>query len=415
MQTARLFTALILTAVILPTHAATPPPLPAYSEVLRQADELLAARQHEAALNLLSDSALRHDLTDQQRQSAALRVAQMIHSSDHSLYPLLRERLDHLLLQVPLDDGGKLKLLESIEGTYIRTHQPAEAVTINKRMLELSLPDARRAQLLAGLANTYIHQLRQLDVGRTYYHESIALQHQAVAAISNLTEKAARLAAIGHIYQNQTREPDKATPLYEQAVALYQAALPELKAYPKASALGALALLQQRLGHMAEARELEELAVAECLGILDAAGRLAAEEWVAAVMPLETMRLLRLTPAGCRRALALTEEMLAERAEPALRQLLPRVVSEAEWICRYGKELALRSRVSWTLEQRIELASTPREENTIRLQLGESYFRIDRELDKARQTFARVAAAEEASAADRATAQLWCEMLADET
>ena len=66
------------------------------------------------------------------------------------------------------------------------------------------------------------------------------------------------------------------------------------------------------------------------------------------------------------------------------------------------------------IEELLSLALTPRSHHSIRLRLAESYFRIDRDLEKARHAFAAVAADEAAAPADREAARLWCEILSDE-
>lgn len=414
MKTTRLFTILTLLSPLLLAAAEVPAPAPAYNEVVREAEGLVSARRHGEALRLLGGAAARDDLTAEQRRSLAFRAAGMIHSADQAVYPLLRETLEKLLEKVPLDDAGKLRLLEGIEGTYARTRNPEQAAGIRKRMLDLSLPDAGRVQVLTGLAQIYIHQLRRLDEGRACYHESIPLLRKAADAVDDPVGKAARLAAIGDIYQRQTREPGKAAPLYEEAVALYQKALSGLQPRARTQALAALATLQGALGRDAEARASEALAVAEYVKILDAAGELPPEAWMEAAAPLEAMRILRQTADGCRRALALAERMLGMREEAPVRRALPGVLVEAESICRSGKDADLLQRVSWVIEQQMNLAPTPRDQHAIRLRLGESYFRIDRDLAKARHAFAAVAGDDAAGAADRETARLWCEMLADE-
>ena len=405
---------LALLAPLLPAGAEAPTPAQVFDAVQREADTLASARRHDEALRILAGAAARGDLENGQRRSLALRAANMIHAADRAVYPLLRETLERFLQTMPLDDDGKLRLLEGIEGTYARAGEPGQAAAVRQRMLALSLPDATRVQVLAGLAQICIHQLRQLDKGRAYYHESIPLLRKAADASADAREKAAQLAAIGDIYQRQTQEPEKAVPLYEEAVALYQTALPGLDPRARTHAFAALATLQDALGRDAEARASETLSVAECIKILDSAGGLPTDAWVKAVAPLDAMPILRQTADGCRRALTLAERMFGMRDEAAVRQVLGGVLVQAESICRAGKDAGLRRRVSSVIEQQLSLAPTPREQHAVRLRLGESYFRIDRDLEKARPAFAAVAGDEAASAADRETARLWCEMLADE-
>ena len=405
---------LALLAPLLPAGAEAPTPAQVFDAVQREADTLASARRHDEALRILDGAAARGDLTGEQRRSLALRAANMIHAADRAVYPLLRETLERMLTTVPLGDDGKLRLLEGIEGTYARAGEPGQAAAVRQRMLALSLPDATRVQVLAGLAQICIHQLRQLDKGRAYYHESIPLLRKAADASADAREKAAQLAAIGDIYQRQTQEPEKAVPLYEEAVALYQTALPGLDPRARTHAFAALATLQDALGRDAEARASETLSVAECIKILDSAGGLPTDAWVEAVIPLEAMRILRQTADGGRRALALAARMFEMRDAAAVRQVLSGVLVQAESICRTGKDPSLRQRVSSVIEQQLSLAPTTREQHAVRLRLGESYFRIDRDLAKARRAFAAVSGDEAASSADREMARLWCEMLADE-
>lgn len=65
------------------------------------------------------------------------------------------------------------------------------------------------------------------------------------------------------------------------------------------------------------------------------------------------------------------------------------------------------------IEKRLEWKTNPAGRQATKLQLGEAYYRNDKNLTKARKTFAEVAGSADASPAIREEAQLWCEMLAD--
>ena len=59
----------------------------------------------------------------EQRRALAFRAADMIHSAAHSAYPLLRETLEKALVKVPLDDAGKYRMLEGIEGSATKARK----------------------------------------------------------------------------------------------------------------------------------------------------------------------------------------------------------------------------------------------------------------------------------------------------
>jgi len=414
MRTIRLFAILLLLSPLPVAAAGAPAKALEYNDLVQKVQGLAGARQHGEALGLVGDALARDDLTGEQRRALAFRAADMIHSAAHSAYPLLRETLEKALVKVPLDDAGKYRMLEGIEGTYARTRNPGQAAAVRKRMLELKLTEPQRIHVLSGLAQICIHQLRRPNEGRTYYHEAIPLLRKAADALDDPVAKAGRLTAIADIYQCHTREREKAVPLLEEALGLYQKALPGLEPRPGTQVLAAQAALQRLLGRHEEAQASEEQAVAGYVRILEEAEGLPTNAWVEAVAPLQAVQILRNTAEGCRRALALAERMFEMRDDPAVRPILNSVLVQAELICRSGKDAGLRSRVSSVIEKQLSLAGTPRAQHSIRLRLAESYFRIDRDLEKARHAFAAVAADEAAAPADREAARLWCEILSDE-
>lgn len=383
-------------------------------DALREAGALAGKRDHQAAIRFLADAASKADVSFGQRKEAAYQVARYIHSADKSAYPALREALEALLKIDGLTDKDKKFLLDSIYGTYFRAGDYQNAVKSSLRILELKdLPDPMRADVLDSVARLYIHHFRDLDKGRGYFHSCLDLRRKEADAIADPLEKARRLTRIGEIYRLQTLEPEQAKQAFRDAVALYTGELPKLEGTPKAKAYVALVELYDRLKMKEEAAKCRDQAVTEYGRILDQASRLAPAEWVKAVSPRDAMDALRQTPEGARKALELAEKMFSMRQEKVIRDQLDGVLNMATWIAGWGPDASLRSRYSHFVEYQVQLAKSPSRRHYYQLQLGEAYFRRDLELEKARKVFAEVASSPEASAKDRETAGLWCEMLSD--
>ena len=383
-------------------------------EDLQKAYALSGERKHDEAIRLLADAVAKPEVSFEQQKEAAFRVANYIHSIDRSHYPMMREKLEEFLKIKGLTDSDKKVLLDSIYGTYSRVNDNDNALKTEKRILELKgITDKERADVLDTVARLYIHHYRDLDTGRVYFHQCLALRRKAADALEDPLARASKLKDIGYIYRIHAREFDKAKAVYLEAASIYKGELPKLQGSKKARVYVSLVDIYDAIGHKEEETKAKEDAVAEYIRILDGAKNLSGAEWVKVVSPGDAMASLKQTPEGARKALELADKMVAMKDDKAVRNELNGVLNWAVWIAAWGPDATLRPRASHFLEEQVALATTPDRRHYYQLQLGESYFRRDRALGKARKVFAEIANDPESNKKDREVAEIWCEMLSD--
>lgn len=401
----RISTLLIILFASLGVHAQD------FATVIQSVDQAQQQKQYAAAIKILADARVLPELTPAQRKDLGFRIANYIHYGEPSVFPIVRDEMEKFLKSEPLDDAEKHRVLSTIQATCSRLKDHDGFLAAGFQTLDLSLPDETRAKALAELAQFYIHQLRKLDEGRKCYHECIVILRKQADSTTNSLEKAEKLVAIGGIYQAHTQEPDLAVSTYREAEKTYLAKMPNTTGMIKIKTLMKLGNLYRALGDSEAAEKCEAQVVSEYRTVFDSAQSLPQIEWIK--IASESMGILRNSEAGCRLAIEIADKMIAMgvagEEDAFAKERRMQVLTQAESICRSGKVFEFLKRVSYFVEKQVSISGNP----SAKIRLAECYFRIDRDLEKARRLFSDVAATPDADPKVREEARLWLQMLSD--
>lgn len=379
---------------------------------IAQATALAAEQKIVEAVAVLAAQIAQPGITVAERREAAHHIANLIHRNDNASYAPIRQAMEAFLQSDGIEDRDRLLALDTIAATHARVREAREEIETNKRLLALELGVEKRIAVLFGIGYTYIHTLRERDVGARYMLEALELKQKLPEEQLSLIERAARRVEIASIYRTHLQMYDEGSVWLQQALALYQEALPQLSGKEKCSTIVKLGDIYGMLHQGTESQRMYLLAVAEYREILAAAASLHDDEWFKAVEPETAIQVLTRTSEGSVLALEVAAKAVAAKGQMAEWARNP-IFNKVQNICLKGVPYELLGQTTSWIEKQIAATSNPAERMVHKLNLGEAYYRIDKNLAKARQTFAEVAAAPEASTATRNEAQLWCEMLAD--